>query len=98
MAMLVVAIPSLDRADMRALAGIQHHKKVAFPTGDGSKFKSVPVEFVYITTPHHNQELIDKALALHTPAGDPKLPTSCQACLNDYPCETVRILSGDRPT
>lgn len=92
---LVVAIPSLNDVDRRALAGMQHYKKLAFPAGDGTRFKTTKIDFVYVTTPHHNQELIRKALALHAPVGDPELPTSCQTCLNDYPCETVRILSGE---
>lgn len=96
---LIVAIPSLDNIDRRALAGMQHYKKLAFPIGDGSRFKSVKIDFVYVTTPHHNQELIDKVLALHTPVThySPDGTARCSSCANRpvYPCETVRILTGE---
>lgn len=91
MTMLVVAIPNLNGIGMRALAGMQHHKKIAFPTADGTKFKTTPIDFVYITTPHHNQERIDKAIALHQPRGD----GLCGRCDAAYPCETVRVLTGE---
>ena len=89
--MLVVAISRLDGIDRRALAGMQHHKKLAFPVGDGSKFKTAKVEFVYVTTPHNNQELIDAVLSLHRKHRD----GSCVTDDEHYPCETVRILSGE---
>jgi hypothetical protein len=92
---IVAAIPSLDGVDRRALAGMQHYKRIAYPIGDGTKFKVTSIEFVYVTTPHRNQEKIDEAIALHQPASDPKLPTNCQTCLTDYPCETIRVLTEE---
>jgi hypothetical protein len=87
---LVIAIPSLNDKDRKALAGIQHHKKLAYPTASGS-FRTAPVDFVYVTTPHNNQELIDKVLALHQQVE----VGYCSICRTDTPCETVRILTGE---
>lgn len=93
--MLIVAIPGEGDGGKprRALASMQEFKKLAFLTPSG-RFGVTKISFVGITTPHHNQELIDKVIALHAPASDPRLPTHCAADLNDYPCETVRILTG----
>lgn len=59
--MIVIAVPGLDGVDMRVLAGLQHHKKLAFPVGDGKKFAQTKIDFVYITGPrlictHHSDQ------------------------------------------
>lgn len=89
--MLIVHIPSEGNGGKprRALAGMQHYKKLAFPTPSG-KYVTTPITMVAITTPHNNQERIEAALALHRPYGD----GTCSVDDEHYPCRTVRLLTG----
>ncbi|HEV2174238.1 MAG TPA: hypothetical protein VGR71_11760 [Nitrospira sp.] len=46
--MFVIAIPSLDGRDRKALAGMQHFKRLAYPTATGG-FRTAKVDFIYVT-------------------------------------------------
>ena len=96
--MIVVAIPSAGdggKPDL-ALHGLQEYKQFAFPRDDG-KFAITPISFVYITTPHNNQERIDEELARHVAFRKDGIPGQwCGYCADNprFPCATVRTLTG----
>lgn len=95
--MLIVHVPSEGNGGKprRALASLQHFKEFAFRVPSG-KYVRTPITMVAVTTAHHNQEAIEKAIALHHPFRRPGIPGQwCDYCADNpaWPCETVRILS-----
>lgn len=90
--LFVLAIPSEGDGGhpMRALAGVSEYKQIAFPTKSG-RFVKTPVAFMYLTTPHRNEERIDAVRQLHVPDNENR----CVECRRVYPCRTIRTLDGE---
>lgn len=97
---LIIAIPSEGNGGKprRALASMQEYKELAFRTPSGG-FVRTPITYVGVTTPHNNQELIEKVLRLHVPTivDGVNAAEYCSYCSGKphYPCKTVRILTGE---
>jgi len=103
--MLIVHIPSEGNGGKprRALAGMQHFKKLAFPTISG-KFVPTPITLVGITGPtveplamRVKQELDRHVMKSHIGAGlNNGRFDYCDYCSGhpQFPCPTVRTLTG----
>lgn len=91
--MFILAIPGEGDGGkpMAALDGVDKFKEIAFPTGPG-KFSRTPVAFMYLTTPHRNEERIDCVKLVHCERNG-----KCAECNRPYPCRTVRLLNGETP-
>ena len=100
---IVIAIPGEGDGGKprRALAGLQHFHKLAFPTKTG-KFATTPILYAYPSDTTGALERIGKAVELHKPETFDGLPeyafTSCSYCSGHpaFPCETLELLLGEK--